>query len=246
MYNFFVAPDAIVDSQVRITGSDYNHMKNVLRMKPGETVYISTGSDDASYDCVIESYDRDAVNLRIVAKLEEGLELPARVTLFQGLPKQEKMEWIIQKAVELGVYEIVPVSTKRSIMKLDAKKAKSKVERWQGIAESAAKQSKRRLIPEIREVMSVKEALSYMTDFDVKLLPYENAEGMPKTKNIIENIKPLERVAIMIGPEGGFAEEEVSLCEENGMETITLGRRILRTETAGMTVLAWIMYQLEQ
>lgn len=245
MYNFFVSPDAVQDSKIIITGKDVNHMKNVLRMKAGENIYISTGEDNASYDCVIEELKEDEVVCTIVAKLEEGLELPSKIYLFQGLPKADKMEWIIQKTVELGVFEIIPVATKRSVVKLDEKKAKSKVQRWQGISEAAAKQSKRRLIPNVTEVVSFKQALEMAEQMDVKLLPYECAEGMPKTKQLLQNIGSGKEVAIFIGPEGGFAPEEVAMATEKGFEPITLGRRILRTETAGMTVLAWIMYQLE-
>lgn len=155
------------------------------------------------------------------------------------------MELIIQKAVELGVYQVIPVSCKRAVVKLDEKKAKSKIARWQGIAEAAAKQSKRGIIPQVMDVMTMKEAISYSGQCQVKLIPYELAEGMDKTKEIISSLKPGEDVAIFIGPEGGFEEAEVRAAMESGIVPITLGRRILRTETAGMTVLSWIMYQLE-
>lgn len=156
------------------------------------------------------------------------------------------MELIIQKAVELGVHAVVPVAAKRCVVKLDDKKAKSKITRWQGIAEAAAKQSKRRIVPEVTDVMSFKEALRYIGDFEIKLIPYELAEDMAKTKEIINSLQPGQRVAIFIGPEGGFEENEVQQAMEMGVEPITLGKRILRTETAGFTVLSWIMYQLEQ
>jgi 16S rRNA (uracil1498-N3)-methyltransferase len=156
------------------------------------------------------------------------------------------MELIIQKAVELGVSEIVPVAMARSVVKLDEKKATAKVKRWQTISEAAAKQSKRGIIPQVQNVMSYKAAMSYAKDIDVKLLPYELAEGMEKTKALIETIKPGQKIAIFIGPEGGFAAEEVELAKEGNFEIITLGKRILRTETAGMTLLSILMYQLEQ
>jgi len=174
------------------------------------------------------------------------VELPSQVYLFQGLPKADKMELIIQKAVELGVHAVVPVSTKRCVVKLDDKKAKSKIARWQGISEAAAKQSKRRIVPEVMDVMSFKEALNFVKDFEIKLIPYELAEDMSKTKEIIDALQPGQRIAIFIGPEGGFEEAEVEAAMNAGVQPITLGKRILRTETAGFTVLSWIMYKLEE
>jgi 16S rRNA (uracil1498-N3)-methyltransferase len=161
------------------------------------------------------------------------------------------MEFIIQKMVELGVYEIIPISMKRCVMKLDDKKAKSKITRWQGISEAAAKQSKRAVVPKITNVMTYKEALEYAKSMDVKLVPYEMEEtlsgagGMKATKDIIGNLKGGEQIAIFIGPEGGFDESEINVAIDMGMKPITLGKRILRTETAGLTVMAWIMLQLE-
>ena len=155
------------------------------------------------------------------------------------------MELIIQKAVELGVYTVVPVAAKRCVVKLDDKKAKSKIARWQGIAEAAAKQSKRRIVPEVMDVMSFKQAIQFVKDFEVKIIPYELAENMAKTKEIISALQPGQKIAVFIGPEGGFDEAEVQEALENGTEAITLGKRILRTETAGLTVMSWIMYQLE-
>ena len=162
------------------------------------------------------------------------------------------MELIIQKMVELGVYEIIPVAMQRCVVKLDDKKAKSKLARWQGIAEAAAKQSKRGIVPQIHSVMSYKEALAYAADMDCRLVPYEmeesldGASGMAGTKKLIEAIKPGQSVAIFIGPEGGFDDSEIQSAISQGMKPITLGKRILRTETAGMTAMAWIMYQLEE
>ena len=172
-------------------------------------------------------------------------ELPSKVYLFQGLPKNDKMELIIQKAVELGVYAVVPVATKRAVVKLDDKKEAKKLVRWQSISESAAKQAKRLIIPEVMPVMSFKEAVAFSQTMDVRLIPYELAENMAYTRQVLSQIKPGQSIGIFIGPEGGFAEEEVELALNSGMETITLGKRILRTETAGMTVLSILMYLLE-
>ena len=156
------------------------------------------------------------------------------------------MELIIQKAVELGVYQIVPTACKRCVVKLDPKKEKTKLARWQQIAEAAARQSKRSLIPEVMPVMSLKEAFASCKEMPVRLIPYERAEGMEKTREILKGIRPGEEVAVFIGPEGGFEEAEVEEAMKAQIEPITLGRRILRTETAGMTVLAFLLYQLEQ
>lgn len=246
MYQFFVDPCQIKGDKVIITGKDVNHIKNVLRMKPGEEISVSNGVDGKEYRCGIMELCGEEVICELRFMKEEGVELPSKVYLFQGLPKADKMELIIQKAVELGVYEIIPVAAKRSVVKLDEKKAKSKILRWQGIAEAAAKQSKRGIIPEVREVMSFKEAAKYSSLAKVKLIPYELAEGMDKTRELIEGVKPGEDVAVFIGPEGGFDKEEIEEAAGWGIVPITLGRRILRTETAGMTVLSILMYHLEQ
>lgn len=245
MYQFFVTPEQINGKDIRITGSDVNHIKNVLRMKIGEEIAISNNTDGKEYRCEISSVSEEEIRCTLRFIKEEGLELPSKIYLFQGLPKADKMELIIQKAVELGAYEIIPVAMKRSVVKLDEKKAKSKLSRWQGISEAAAKQSKRKVIPVIREVMNFREAVVYAGQMDVKLLPYELAEGMQHTKELIGGLKPGQSVAVFIGPEGGFDEEEIELASEAGMQLITMGKRILRTETAGFTILAWIMYRLE-
>ncbi len=245
MYQFFVEASQIQGTKVVITGKDVNHIKNVLRMQPGEEIAVSNGEDGKEYRCGIEELYEDEIICTLRFVKEDGVELPSKIYLFQGLPKADKMELIVQKAVELGVYEIIPVATKRAVVKLDEKKAKSKIARWQTISEAAAKQSKRRIVPEIHSVMSFKEAVNFAKEMPVKVIPYELAEGMEKTRELISNLKPGEDIAVFIGPEGGFEESEIKLALENGIEPITLGKRILRTETAGFTVLSWIMYQLE-
>ena len=246
MYQFFVEPSQISDKTVIIEGGDVNHIKNVLRMKPGEEIAVSNGQDGKEYRCGIVNIEEDRVVCELRFVKEDGLELSSRVHLFQGLPKADKMELIIQKAVELGVYEIIPVETKRAVVKLDAKKAKQKTERWQAIAEAAAKQSKRRIVPEVKEPVSSVQALKLAEDMEVKLIPYELADGMERTKEIISNLPQGADIAVFIGPEGGFEEAEIEKAKACGVEPITLGKRILRTETAGFTVMAWIMYQLEE
>ena len=246
MYHFFVEPSQIQGNKIIITGKDVNHIKNVLRMKPGEEIAVSNGLDGKEYHCGIAEWYEDRIVCDLFFVKEEGVELASKIYLFQGLPKADKMELIIQKAVELGVYEIIPVASKRAVVKLDAKKAESKLIRWQAIAEAAAKQSKRGIIPKIKEVMSFQEAVAYSSCAQVKIIPYELAQGMERTKEIISGIRPGEPVAVFIGPEGGFAEEEIEMAMQAGIEPVTLGRRILRTETPGMAVLSVIMYHLEQ
>ena len=246
MHHFFVEPSKIQGNHIFIDGPDVNHIRNVLRMNPGEEVNVTDGSGEKVYCCAIASIGEDKVELNIMWAQEKGMELPSKIYLFQGLPKSDKMELIIQKAVELGVYEIIPMATARAVVKLDQKKAAAKVKRWQAISESAAKQSKRLLIPEVKEPVKFSEALKLASDLDVRLIPYELAEGMDGTRRIIQSVKPGQSVAVFIGPEGGFEEAEVELAKEAGFQAITLGRRILRTETAGMTVLSILMYQLEE
>lgn len=244
MYHFFVHPDQIAENQIRILGKDVNHIKNVLRMRCGEEILISNGMD-RDYRCRISEICQDEVISDILSVDEEGTELPARLFLFQGLPKSDKMELIIQKAVELGVYQIIPVVTKRTIVKLDAKKEESRVKRWNSICESAAKQSKRIVIPEVTGIMTFSQALEYAGEFDCNLIPYELAEGMAGTKEAVGRIIAGMSVGIFIGPEGGFEETEIGLAESNGVKPISLGKRILRTETAGFTALSILMYHLE-
>lgn len=246
MYQFFVEPSQIQGRKIIITGSDVNHIKNVLRMKVGEELAVSNGVDGKEYRCGILEFSGNEILCSVHSVKEADVELPSRIYLFQGLPKADKMELIIQKAVELGVFEIVPVSAARSVVKLDEKKAKNKIVRWQGIAEAAAKQSKRAIIPKVMQVMSMKEALTYAQSADVRLIPYELAENMTKTKEMIAGIRPGESIAVFIGPEGGFEEKEIEAAIEKGIVPITLGKRILRTETAGMAVLSWLIYHLEE
>lgn len=244
MQHFFADRSWVQGDKIRLEGSDVNHMKNVLRMKEGEEVQVSDGTGNA-YLCQIEGYEGNQAVLKIREKTEKDTELPSKIWLFQGLPKGDKMELIIQKAVELGAYAVVPVETRRCVVKLDAKKAQKKVTRWQQISESAAKQSKRMLIPEVKNVMNWKEALAFAKGLDVVLIPYELAQGMKETREILAAIQPGQSVGIFIGPEGGFEEEEVRDAMEAGGKPVTLGKRILRTETAGMTMLSILMYTLE-
>lgn len=246
MQHFFFFFSQVEETEIVIRGSDVNHMKNVLRMKPGEEVSVSDGNN-CRYLCRITEYmETGEAILTVIQREENDTELPSKIYLFQGLPKQEKMEFIVQKAVELGVYQIIPVALKRCVVKLDEKKARKKVSRWQEISKSAAKQSGRGIVPEVKNVLAWKEALELAAKLDVRLIPYELAEGMDKTKKLLAAIQPGQSIGIFIGPEGGFEKAEVSEALEKGAEAVTLGRRILRTETAGITTLSVLMFQLEE
>ena len=236
MYHFFSEHEHIHDTYIDIVGSDVNHIKNVLRLKTGDSLLISSG----------DKIDEEHIRADIDSVDERGRELASKIYLFQGLPKADKMELVIQKAVELGAFEVIPVAMKRSVVKLDAKKAESKVKRWNAIAESAAKQSKRSILPQVSDVVTFAQAVKMAENCQIKLLPYECADGMEKTKRLIENITPGQDIAVFIGPEGGFDLDELELAKEAGCEIITLGKRILRTETAGMMLLSVLMYHLEQ
>ena len=247
MFQFFVDKSQIHESEglAYITGADVNHISHVLRMKPGEQFYVTDGERQGKYLCALKSVSAEQVVCDIVQNITDTTELPCEIVLYQGLPKADKMELIIQKAVEFGASRIVPVETKRSVVKLDAKKAQAKISRWQGIAEAAAKQSKRDVIPVIGELMTLKEALKEAANFEVSMMPYENAEGMDFTRRLLEGIQPGQRVAIFVGPEGGFDESEVEAALSMGTKPMTLGRRILRTETAGLAILSMLVYVLE-
>ena len=245
MSHFFINSGQVAGELLTIIGDDVNHMKNVLRMRSGEA-FTAADENGEFYHCEIEALEKEQVTAKILWKEQGTTELSSKIYLFQGLPKSDKMELIIQKAVELGAYEIIPVATKRAIVKLDAKKEASKLKRWQAIAEGAAKQSGRMLIPHISEVKTYGEALQMARALDVNIIPYECARGMDGTREIFGNIKPGMSIGIFIGPEGGFEESEVEKAKEQGVYPVTLGRRILRTETAGLTTLSILMYLLEE
>ena len=222
-----------------------NHIRNVLRMRAGEELLAADGQG-SEYRCILRELQDSEIRAEICRKFSGSAELPSRITLFQGLPKSDKMDLIIQKCVELGVFRIVPVTTKRTVVKLDAKKEESRRKRWTAVSESAAKQSGRGIIPEISGVQSFREAVEEAGELDVCLIPYEKAENMARTREILSGIPAGASIGVFIGPEGGFEEEEVREAMEAGARSITLGRRILRTETAGMAVLAMLGYLLEE
>lgn len=267
MYQFFVEESQLSGEKIIILGSDVNHIKNVLRMKSGERVRVSISDNGRSFFGLIDTITDTEVLVQIESEDEMGTELKNRIYLFQGLPKGDKMELIIQKSVELGVYEIIPVAMKNCVVKLDEKKAASKVKRWQAIAESAAKQSKRTIIPEIQMPMSWKQALQKAQELDVVLVPYENERGMDATREVLKGIQTGQSIGIFVGPEGGFSAEEIEQIAPNqkvqatqsdkvtaqdeaggtvSTHRISLGRRILRTETAGLATLSMLVFCLDE
>ena len=244
MYHFFVTPASVRKERIYIEGSDVNHIRNVLRMKEGEELCINDGNG-TEYLCGISEISADKIICDIKSAGFAGTEPPVRYYLFQGLPKADKFEYIIQKSVELGAFELIPVKTARSVVKYDEKKAKAKLERWNKISESAAKQSRRGIIPQVKEIMAFGEALKYAGELDINLIPYENFKSMEQTRSVYEKIKPGMSAGIFIGPEGGFEQAEVAAANAAGAYTVSLGSRILRTETAPLALLSVLNYILE-
>lgn len=242
MYNFFVNETEKQGNCFIITESDFNHISNVLRMKTGDEILVSCNGQASL--CTIEIFS-DYVKAEIIEEDYHNTNLPVKIHLFQGLPKSDKMELIIQKAVELGVEEITPVEMNRCVVKIEEKKKKSKKERWQLIAESAAKQSKRVVIPKVNDIISYKQFLEKSEELSVLLVPYENKEGMKATKEALKEIKSGDTVGIIIGPEGGFDEKEIDLVTGKNGKTISLGSRILRTETAAIASVTMCMLYAE-
>lgn len=243
MYNFFVENDKVNNDIVTIDGANYNHLKNVLRMGVHDTFLISC--DGKSHLCELESVDGGIAIAKIMEKDYQNTELPIKIYLFQGLPKSDKMEFIIQKAVELGVYAVVPTEMTNCVVKLDDKKKKQKQTRWQTIAESAAKQSKRNLIPQVFDVLSYNAALKMASELDMILVPYENKNGMVDTVTALNKLSGCKSVGIFIGPEGGFDPKEIENAINIDALPISLGSRILRTETAAITALSMCMLHIE-
>lgn len=246
MHHFFTSPGQVRDGRIRLEGPDVNHIKNVLRIKPGEKILVSDGTGK-DYACRVAVMEDKAVVAVIESVDQEGRELPSKIWLFQGLPKADKMELIIQKAVELGTARIVPLVTKNAVVKLDGKKEAVKRARWQAIAESAAKQSRRSVMPQIMEMMNLKAAFGLLEQehVPVRLIPYEQEAGMEGARQELSRIVPGQDIGVFIGPEGGFDESEIALALKHGVRPVSLGKRILRTETAGLAVLSVIMMRLE-
>lgn len=246
MLHIFVDPAQMKGDLLYVTGKDVNHIKNVMRLKKGDEISVRTGQDDREYRYGIEEFTDSEVVCRLRFVKEADVELPVKVYIFQGLPKADKMELIIQKAVELGAAEIIPVEMRRCVVKLDGSKKVKKTQRWQAIAESAAKQSRRAVVPMVREPMTMEEAVRFAKqNTDVRLLPYELQEADGSTRDVMDGIREGSAVSIFIGPEGGFDPAEVELAREAGIRPISLGKRILRTETAALVALSFLIYRFE-
>lgn len=251
MPKFFITNQQIKQEKIHITGSDVNHIQKVLRAKIGNTLDIGNTDTEENYICEIENFQKDEIVCTIKQKIQKQTEPEIKVTVFQGLPKADKMELIIQKSVELGVYDIVPVEMKRSVVKLTEKDKSKKQERWQKIAEVAAKQCGRDRIPRIRPIQNHQTIIQEITNYQVVLVAYEKEENHTLRQEI-ERVKQWQQqngknltIAIVIGPEGGFAQEEVESLVNYGAKSITLGKRILRTETVALMMLSVLMYELE-
>ncbi len=247
--NFFVEGLNISEGSAVITGDAVNHIKNVLRLSAGDEITLFNRDDPEgkyAYRAEITDITRDEVRCRVLFVKEADIRLPYSVTLLQCLPKSGKMELVIQKCTELGISRVIPVLSDRSVSRPDGKKALSRAERWRTVAEEAAMQARRSDIPEVTEIQSFREALRLAEDADVKIIPYELSKGFKRTREIIDGVRPGQSVAMIIGPEGGFTPEEVQAANDAGFESISLGRRILRTETAALVVMSWLMFRGEE
>lgn len=248
MHHFFVKEEYIREGRAFLVGEDYHHAVNALRIRSGEQISISDGRG-RDYLCTAEESltlenGEKALSLRLEAQ-EEGHELPSEVWLFQGLPKSDKLELIIQKATELGASHIVPVEMKNCVAKLEKSKAEQRLKRWNAIAESAARQSGRSIVPEVHLPVSFPEAVRMAQELDVSILPYEKEEGFLGLSEAIISFLPGRSIGVIIGPEGGFDPLEAKLAEARGILPVSLGKRILRTETAAIAALSLVMIRLE-
>lgn len=253
MPKFFVNNEQVNDENIHIIGDDVNHIKNVLRMKIGDTFNICNNESLENYIVKIDSFEQKEIICKVQEKIETFTESNVKVHIYQGLPKADKMELIIQKSVELGVQKITPVEMKRCVVKLDGKDKVKKLDRWQKIAEVAAKQCGRDIIPEICNVKNIKEIADEFSGYDIVLLCYENEKNVflksvLKSLNVTENLKDDKNlnIAIIIGPEGGIDISEVEFMEQRGAKVVSLGNRILRTETVSLSLLSIIMYEFER
>lgn len=267
MSRFFVSPADIDGRYIRITDkNDIHHMKKVLRLKSGDQVDVSDG-DAWEYRARIEETDEKEVLLLILDKQKFAREPATRITLYQGIPKGSKMEEIIQKSVELGVDSISPVFMERTVV-VDKGNFGKKLSRWQKIADEAVKQCRRGMIPEVRSPIPFSEMSGALSEYDLVIFPYENEEEMTIKELLRERLTSVssnasapsaadmaepngaasngpDRIAIIIGPEGGFSEKEAKALADAGIRGVSLGKTILRTETAGPAAIAMTMYELE-
>ena len=242
MSRYFVNSTQIIENQITIIGEDYQHLKKVLRAVKGDIITVCC--DGFDYISEINEISNTYISSNIIEKNKNLTEAALKVTLYQGLPKADKMELIVQKCIELGVNEIIPVITERCISKINNNNdAQNKVARWQKIALEAAKQCNRGIVPQIGTPIKFNEAIALASKMDLSVIPYEkeNATGL---NAVVAKCSDVTTASILIGPEGGFTQREIQLAESHNIKKITLGPRILRTETAGMVALSLMMYEL--
>jgi len=247
MYNFFVKINQIENKKITINNDDVNHIKNVLRLNIGEKIEISNSDTEESFVCKIVNFKNNTVICEIIEKINELSETSIHLHVLQGLPKSDKMELIIQKCTELGVKEFTPVNLNRCIVKLNGKDEQKKIERWQKISEVAAKQSKRNIIPKVNSVIKLEKIIELIKEYDIILVAFEE-EKDNKIKKELQKVNKKEnlKIAILIGPEGGLEKEEIEDLKQAGAKIVTLGNRILRTETAPIVMSSIIMYELNE
>lgn len=245
MPKFFTSRENISDTQIIINSEDAKHIKKVLRLSEGDEITVCDGRG-IDYSTIITEISANRILCKIKDSRVCDTEPSVKVTLYQGLPKASKMEYIIQKTTELGISRIVPVKLSRCVVKLEnADAERKKTERWQKIAYEAAKQSGRGVIPDVSEPMTLDEAIEDMKSSELSFVPYE-CETETRLKNVIDGNRNAKNISFIIGPEGGFDITEIEKLQNSDINTITLGRRILRTETAGEAVLAMMMYGLDE
>ncbi len=240
MYRFFVNSETIKGGRVEIKGRDFNHISHSLRLKPGETIIVSDGRG-LDYTVNLKNFSKSSVTGEIIKKEYNKNEPEVKITLAQAIPKNRNMELVVQKCTELGVKKIIPLQTERTVVQLRGKKKEKRVKRWQRIAREAAKQSERGIIPEVENVLTIPEIVNLKNLYELTLVCWTGEEEKSFNKIISSLARKPEQILIVVGPEGGFTEEETD--QLNG-ETITLGPRILRTETAGIVVLTIVLYEL--
>ena len=245
MYKFFVNDNQIINKEIIILGSDINHIKNVLRLESGNEIIICNRVTSKSFLCIIKDINTECIKCAIKEEILESTETKTYIHIFQGLPKADKFEWIIEKCTEIGVKEITPVIMKRTIVKLDEKDKVKKINRWKKIAEVSAKQSKRDTILKINEIVDLKDIFKKIKNYDIVLVAYENEKENTLKKMLCKLDNISTKIAVIIGPEGGIDEQEIELCKSNNAIPVTLGKRILRTETAPIVIASNILYELE-
>lgn len=245
MSTFFVKNNQVTEKSIEIIDEDVNHIKNVLRYKIDDEIDVCD-ENGTRYKTKIEKFEKDSIMLEIIEKSIKNTECSLNITLFQGLPKADKMDLITQKCTELGIKEIIPFISERVIVKLDDKSETKKQERWQKIAKEAAKQSGRQIVPNIKKTINLKNIIENLSKYDIVIVPYE-CEKEHNIKSILkESKKDIKNIAIVIGPEGGFSENDIKILEEaKNVKKVSLGPRILRTETAGIATLAMVIYELD-